>query len=51
MVVERLLAVGADVNAAAAVFSDRRTALQVAAEGKHNAIVQQLLEKGAVKSL
>jgi ankyrin repeat protein len=48
--VERLLATEANFNAAAA-GDNGRTALQAAARGGHNAVVQRLLEKGAVKSL
>jgi ankyrin repeat protein len=41
---EKLLAIGADINAAA---HSGRTALQAAAEGGHQAIVEKLLAVGA----
>jgi len=46
-VVERLLAMGADVNDAAAADYRDRTALQAAAEGGHLEVVERLLAVGA----
>jgi hypothetical protein len=48
-VVERLLAAGADVNAAAGQSYDGRTlsALQAAAEGGHLDVVERLRQAGA----
>jgi hypothetical protein len=46
-VVERLLAAGADVNAAAATADFGRTALQAASESGHLEVVERLLAAGA----
>ena len=50
-VIERLLQQKADVNAAAASWSDGRTALQAAAGSGHLAVVERLLQqKGDVNA-